>query len=167
MSWQKNKGNAMALSASVQSDAPRSSLQGSLATYSLCIAILAVTALVSSKAHASGPQELNIQGASAVGGDAQTVIGRFNGNTPFSVMGRLRDVVRIYDRNGEVIIKGELGYFALSRDVYRERPNIQYPDGQTRVWLRIYGTHAYLHGGSISIHSANGVLLDHDRIYLR
>jgi len=136
-------------------------------TRCLCIATLTITALTSSRVHASGPQELNIQGASSVGGNAQTIIGRFDGNTPFSVMGRLRDVVRIYDRNGEVIIKGELGYFALSRDVFRERPNIQFPDGQTRVWLRVLGTPSYLHGGSISIHSANGVLLDHDRIYLR
>jgi hypothetical protein len=131
------------------------------------LVILTLASFASGKVWAGGPHELNIQGASAFGGDAHTVIGHFNGATPFSVMGRLRDLVRIYDRHGRLIITGELGYFALSRDVFRERANVKYPDGQTRVWLRIFGTPEFLHGGSITLHSANGVLLDQDRIFLR
>jgi|GEM_PF-1396847 len=138
-----------------------------VATIYVAMVMLGALTLTGVNAQASGPHELNIQGAEAFGGNAQTIVGRVNGPTPFSVMGRLRDVIRIYDRHGRIVLNGELGYFALSNDVFRERPNIQYPDGQTRVWLRMFNTPQFLHGGRMTLHSANGVLLDQDQILLR
>ena len=138
-----------------------------VATIYVAVVMLGALTFTGVNAQAGGPHELNIQGAEAFGGNAQTVVGRVNGPTPFSVMGRLRDVIRIYDRHGRIVLNGELGYFALSNDVFRERPNIQYPDGQTRVWLRIFNTSHILHGGRMTLHSANGVLLDQDQILLR
>jgi hypothetical protein len=133
----------------------------------MAIAGLAFLFCCQGKAFATGPFELNIQGATAFGGDATTVRGQAGGVVPFSVMGRLRDIIRIYDRNGNVVLYGELGFFASSPEVFRERANVKYPDGQTRIWLRIFNTPRSLHGGWMTLHSANGMLLDLDPIQLR
>jgi len=157
----------MKLKSSFASHAAWLSQRGSVATIYVAFVMLCALTFTGVQAQASGPHELNIQGANAFGGNAQTVVGRVQGPTPFSVMGRLRDVIRIYDRHGRIVLNGELGYFALSNDVFRERPNVQFPDGQTRVWLRIFNTPEVLHGGRMTLHSANGVLLDQDPIFLR
>jgi hypothetical protein len=112
--------------------------------------------------------ELSVQGASADGGDARTIRGRFGEHTKFSVTGRARDVVVLFDAAGYPLEAYELGELANNPGVIRTRPSVRLPDGRTRCWPEIHkSSNSILNGGYVGLFSSNGTLIDFDQIILR
>jgi hypothetical protein len=118
----------------------------------------------------NGPHELNIQGASASGGDSGLVAAPMGRDIPFSATGKITDVVFILDSSLQVISAHQLGALALDPSVPKQRPNVRLPDGQTRTFP-ILSRHVgpLINGGFIGIFrpaGQYGIVMDLDPIII-
>lgn len=134
----------------------------------LLLVVIIVFAASGQMLHAGGPFELQIQGASAAGGDAATVRGRLGADIQFSATGRARSFVAFFDEWGYFLDGYELQFLANDRSVFRTRPTVRLPDGQTRCWPQLDRSFGpIINGGFIVIFAENGTLMDIDQVILR
>jgi hypothetical protein len=125
-----------------------------------------MTVVLGAAPAAAQASELMLQGSSAAGGSSTLIRGRLNGNTPFSVTGRFNDWVVVFDNQGWPVFVEDVRGLATG-PYNRTRPVERLPSGQTRVFVQMVATPAYLNGGWIEIWSGpNAATLDRDPIVL-
>jgi hypothetical protein len=104
-----------------------------------------------------GPRESNVQGSTALGGDARNVVGRRGQDVPFSATGALSDIVVVLSADLTVLWIGELREFERSPVFPKTRASVRLPDGQTRVSAVIPARNAMqVSGGFIGVFRPDG-----------